>query len=1041
MRAIAASLVILAAVSLVPGMGFQNRKTPSSRSAAIGKRIDFLLDIQPIFKSACYSCHGPEKQSNSLRLDNKQNALRGGLSGMAIIPGKGAESLLYRRVAGLSDDAQMPLKGDKLTPHQILLLRSWIDQGAPWPDESGADTARTDESNKHWAYIKPKRPDPPHVSLESWVRNPIDNFILSRLEKEGLQPSPEASKETLIRRVSLDLIGLPPTLAEVDAFVADASPDAYEKVVDRLLASPRYGERWARPWLDLARYADTNGYEKDDRRSIWPYRDWVIQALNKDLPFDRFTIEQIAGDLLPNATLEQRIATGFHRNTMINEEGGVDPEEYRVAAVLDRVDSTTTVWLGSTLACAQCHDHKFDPFSQEEYYRFFAFFNNTEEEVHSFAASERGSRGPNLTIPAPSSLGVHRKQVEDHIANLESDLNAQTPELGAAQATWERETPPLLVPWTILDPTQLSSASGAELTRVEDQSILAGGKVPNQETYLISALTDKTGITALRLEAMTHPSLPKGGLSRSADGSFVLTGFEMEIAPADHPESSQRVKLVDGVAQHGSNVKNALDDDPASGWSVRADRMASLQDTQAIFISDKPFGFDGGTRITIRLRHESASSAAVIGRFRLSLTSAKDAGKSVKIPVRIQSLLSFGQHSEAQREALRTYYRSIAPSLEPVRDRLARLRSLWAELAAPTTMVMKELPEPRKSYIHIRGSFLNKGREVTPGVPAILPPLPKDAPPNRLTLARWLVNPENPLVARVTMNRLWMLYFGRGIVETLEDFGTQGQPPTHPELLDWLSSEFIRQKWSMKAMHRMIVTSATYRQDSRVNRQLQERDPANRLLARGPRLRIEAEMIRDNALSIGGLLSSKIGGPSVFPPQPEGVWNLVYSDDKWVTSLSEDRYRRGIYTFWRRTAPYPAFMTFDAPSREAICTRRIATNTPLQSLTTLNDPTFVDAARGLARRILREGSPDVRESVIYAFRLCTARRPDDREIDRLVALFEEELKHFRQNLQDAKDMALSEDVPAQKNAEIAGFAAWTVVANVLLNLDETLTKG
>ena len=1012
------------------------------RPAGDGK-IDFQHEIEPILRTSCYSCHGPEKQGAGLRLDDRAAALKGGLSGPVILPGKAEQSTLYRRIAGLDQGARMPLEGDGLSTQQIERIRTWIHQGASWPEGPGAQASQTKETAKHWAYVPPRQPDPPAVRKTGWVRNPIDNFVLARLEREGLAPQPEASRETLIRRLSLDLIGLPPAPAEIDTFLADADADAYEKLVDRLLASPRYGERWARPWLDLARYADTNGYEKDDRRKIWLYRDWVIDALNRDLPYDQFTIEQIAGDLLPNATDDQKIATGFHRNTMINEEGGVDPEEFRVAAVVDRVDTTATVWLGTTLGCAQCHNHKFDPFSQEEFYRFFAYFNNSEEDVNTLPGSERGSRGPNFTIPASRRFAPHRKQVEEQILSLEERLDQESPELDAAQAAWEREGAESLVSWRVLQPSRAVSVAGATLEPLEDQSIMAQGKIPAQDSYVVTTETDQTGITAVRLEALMHAGLPNGGFSRSQNGNFILTGFEVEIAPAGARERSQAVRFVDAFAQHGTNVKNALDGDPARGWSVRVDRMRALEDTQAVFAAENPFGFAGGTRITVRLKHESALAAQSIGRFRLSITTEKGAGKSVRIPVRIQSILAIPatERSGRQLEQLRAHYRSIAPKLESLREALSSARSLWADLAQPATMVVKELPEPRKTYVHIRGSFLSKGKQVTPGVPSVLHPLPEGASSDRLTLARWLVDPVNPLAARVAVNRIWAQYFGRGIVDTEEDFGSQGQLPSHPELLDWLATEFVQQKWSRKALHRLIVTSAAYRQSSRVTDDLLQRDPANRLFARGSRLRLEAEMIRDNALAIAGLLSSKMFGPSVFPPQPAGIWNLVYNDDKWIESAGEDRYRRGIYTFWRRTAPHPSFMTFDAPSRELICTRRTATNTPLQALTTLNDPVFFDAARGLARRILIEAPSDPLEGIRYGFRLCTARRPSTEESDRLLRLFEEELGNFQRNPKAAEELATGGGVARPDGCDTGRFAAWTVLANVLLNLNETLTKG
>jgi hypothetical protein len=642
-----------------------------------------------------------------------------------------------------------------------------------------------------------------------WSRNAIDNFIFARLMQEGLQPSPEVDRARLIRRVSLDLIGLPPTPEEVDTFVNDASPDAYEKVVDRLLVSPHYGERWARPWLDLARYADTHGFEKDPRRSIWPYRDWVIKALNDDMPFDQFTIEQLAGDLLPDPTLEQRIATGFHRNTMINTEGGVDPEEYRVAAVVDRVNTTATVWLGTTLACAQCHTHKYDPFTQQEYYQFLAFFNSN--------ADKSTSDGDMLALPTP-----------------------------------------------------------------EQQAAL--------------------------------------------------------------------------------------------------DEITKLEAVQ-----------------------------------------------------------------------------SKSPELQKVREQLAAAKKeLNSKIAK--TLVMKDLPEPRDTFVHIRGNFLNKGEKVEHGVPEVLHDLhiADGEQPNRLTLARWLVSPDNPLTARVTVNRMWEEFFGRGLVETSEDFGTRGERPTHPELLDWLATEFIREGWSMKRMHRLIVLSATYRQSPAVTPELLDRDPYNRLLARGPRMRLSAEAVRDAALAASGLLSRKIGGPSVMPPQPDGIWNSPYSNEKWQTSSGEDRYRRGLYTFWKRTAAYPSFLSFDAPSREFCVVRRPRTNTPLQALTLLNDPVYVEAAQRLARRMVSEGGDDSASRATRGFQLVLARAPEPAEIERLIALYEGQLEHYSKDAQAAEAIAGKQesnkqadkptnDSKADATATVADSptaerAAWTVVANVLLNLDEAVTK-
>lgn len=1033
-------ILLLATALLVPAAALQKS---AARPRPV-RPLAFARDIQPILSQSCLACHGATQQMASLRLDSPEAVLAGGVSGPVVVPGKSAESLLVRRVSGATDGPQMPMEGPKLTAVQIALIQRWIDGGAAGLDAAAAPAPI---KSSHWAYQPLQRPALPPVKNETWVRNPIDRFVLARLEKEGLKPSPEASRETLIRRVSLDLVGLPPTLEDVRAFVSDTSPDAYQKVVDRLLSSPHYGERWARPWLDLARYADTQGYEADRRRSIWLYRDWVIGALNDDMPFDQFTVEQIAGDLLPGAGVTQKIASGFHRNTMINEEGGTDPEEFRVAAVLDRVGTTASIWLGTTLACAQCHNHKFDPFTQEDFYRFYAFFNTAEPEVRVGPGGERETTmGPKLEIPITPAMVAHRNQVERSMTEEEALLNRNDPALDAARAAWEQETAAAVVPWKVLDPVRAVSAGGARLTVLEDQSVLASGPNPDRDTFLIVADTSIAAITGVRIEALTHSTLAREGSSRGPRARFVLTGFEVEAAPLADPARSAPVRFADAASDqpgYTPDVKDALDDDPRTGWTISTAGDAARRDRQAIFLAAAPFGFAGGTRLTIRLRHDSALPQQVLGRFRLAVTSAADPGRSAKVPVALQSVLQTHAEArtEAQRRALREYFRSIDPELEPVRERLAGLREFWSELTSPSTLVMKEQTEARKTHILVRGSFLTKGKEVRPGVPAVLLPFKKDQPSDRLGLARWLVDASNPLTPRVAVNRFWMHYFGRGIVETVEDFGLQGDRPTHPELLDWLAAEFIEQKWSMKAFHRLVVTSATYRQNSAVAPDLLERDPDNRLLARGPRRRLEAEMVRDNALAVAGLLSPRIGGPSVFPPQPAGIWNLVYNDEKWRTSAGEDRYRRGLYTFWRRTAPYPMFTTFDAPSRELVCTRRIQTNTPLQSLTTLNDPIFFDAARGLALRVLALQSSDLRARIVYGFELCTARAPEAKEMDRLVGLFEQERAHFAQNLKAAAEIANGGDVRPREGIDPADFAAWTIVANVLLNLDETLTKG
>jgi len=842
------------ACPLLVAISARAAESPPLPPAATTK-VDFARDVEPIFASRCYECHSEKKSKSGFRLDNKARAFLGGDSGKPfLVPGKSSQSQIILRVAGLvSADEVMPASGERLTTQQIGLLEAWIDQGANWPETA---------SKPHWAYVKPVQPALPKVQHARWPRNSIDAFILARLEKEKLLPSAEADRVTLIRRLSLDLTGLPPTIEEVDAFVADKSKDAYEKLADRLLASPHFGERWARVWLDLARYADSHGYEKDPPRSMWPYRDWVIKAFNRNMPFDQFTLEQIAGDMLPNATLDQKIASGFNRNTMINTEGGVDGEQSRVETIVDRVNTTATVWLGSTLACAQCHTHKYDPFTQAEYYKFFAFFNNSDE--------------PKLQLPAAEQT-ARKKQLADDVEKLEAEFKKVTPELTAAQTAWEAK-----------ESNDLARAPIAATTTNKPDA------APEIPTNIVKIL---------------------------------------KVAPAER------------TAQ---------------------------------------------------------------------------------------------QHDE-----INDYFRSQAPELKTVRDQLAELHKAQETLQdeIPTTLVMRERAEPRETHVMIRGNFLNTAERVYPGVPAILPPLPKAETTNRLTLARWLVSPDNPLTARVTMNRFWEQIFGHGLVETVEDFGTQGERPTHPELLDWLAAEFMRQNWDMKAMLRLIVTSATYRQSSRSTPELIERDPYNRLYARGPRFRVPAEAVRDIALQASGLLSSKIGGPSVYPYQPDGIWTQLYSSDQWVTSKGEDKYRRGIYTFWRRTSTYPSFMSFDAPSRELICPRRQRSNTPLQALTTLNDPSFVEAAQALARRVMKASKGDAGADVAYAFRLCVSRSPKSKETERLVALYEQELAQFKQDAPAAQKLATGDLGKPPEGVSVEKLAAWTVVANVLLNLDETITKG
>ncbi|MFN0086550.1 MAG: PSD1 and planctomycete cytochrome C domain-containing protein [Blastocatellia bacterium] len=1041
--------------------------------AAGQARIDFRREVEPILAASCYQCHGAKKAAGQLRMDVKGPAMKGGISGAVLVPGKSGESRMMARLLGEGGEARMPMGGDPLPPAQIETIRKWIDQGADWPEAEAAG-AGANEPPKHWAYVKPARPAPPETRTAGWSRNAIDAFILARLEREGLAPSAEAPRATLLRRVYLDVIGLPPSPREVEEFLADRSPDAYERVVDRLLANPAYGERWARLWLDLARYADSNGYEKDNLRVAWKFRDWVIDALNSDMPFDQFTIEQIAGDMLTNATIEQKLATGFHRNTMVNQEGGIDPEENRFETLVDRVGTTATVWMGSTIACAQCHNHKYDPFSQKDFYRLLAFFDNAEYQIAYQTPGADESRyilEPQLELPTPEQE-ARRGTIDAEMKRLEAKLKTQTPALESEQAVWEAGLAAERDRWTALDPAGVESSGGATFKRLEDKSALAGGAKAELDVYTVTARTELKRITALRIEAMPDASLPKGGPGRDPYGNFLLTGLEVTAANADG--SGARTIAMKEVAVDDSayriEQKQFLGWEPAAvatdrptGWFVNATGDAVRLPRQAVFVADSPFGFEAGTKLTIRLKHLGGSLNQGIGRFRLSVTEAEEPKRIVSLPARLRPALSLppGERTSKQREDLSAQFRASTPLLKPERDRMERLRDELKSLNITTALVMRErLNYDRPAtWFRERGSFLNRGERVFAATPAVLHSLSESAPVNRLGLARWLVDENNPLTARVMVNRVWESIFGRGIVETSEDFGLQGERPSHPELLDWLAvtfgtkkdergmmngassihhSSFIVHPWSIKALVKTMVMSATYRQSSSTTPALQEKDPYNRLLARGPRFRMEAEMVRDAALAASGLLTRRVGGPSVFPSQPEGIWKAPYSGEKWMTSRGEDRYRRSLYTFVRRSSPHPAMTTFDATSREYCTVRRVRTNTPLQALTMLNDDAAMEYARALARRMVESGA-DARARLRHGFRSCVARQPSEKEVERLLAFYRDRVSYFGERESEARKI-LREENAAALDCTTAELAAWTMTANVLLNLDETLTK-
>jgi mono/diheme cytochrome c family protein len=1002
---------------------------------------DYLVDIKPILERRCWRCHGPERQRSGLRLDSAAAILEGGNSGPAVVPGKSAESLLIEAVTGGGEAAVMPPAGERLSAGEIALLRAWIDRGAPAPAAEEVTEAAGPRSD-HWAFQPLVRPPLPPVAASDWVRNPIDLFILSRLEREGLAPSPEAERTTLIRRLSLDLLGLPPSAEEVDAFLADRGADAYERLVDRLLDSPHYGERWGRHWLDLARYADSNGYTIDGSRSIWKYREWVIEALNRDLPFDRFTVEQLAGDMLPEATSAQLIATGFHRNTLVNEEGGTDPEEFRVEAVVDRVSTTGSVFLGLTLGCARCHDHKYDPVSQREFYQLFALFNNADE--------------PTLTVPADEqvkkeepALLVELEQEEKRLA--ETDAGA-----GARQLEWEQSLAGRLeISWSPLEPLAARAESGVAMRRLEDGSLLveAGAE---RDSYSVSALPPLRSITAVRLEALTHDALPRRGPGLAPNGNFVLSELSLAVMaePGKEPGTALPVALAAAFASHSQEkypVEHAIDGRLDSGWAINVPRGSLNTDREAVFITAEELLLPPGARLVVTLEQRHSVVRYTLGRFRLSATSAAREALALPEAARLALAKPAEARAAAERQLLTEEFRKVDKERLPIAAKIAELKERRKKLeeSTTTTLVMRERKEPRPTHVHIRGEFLRRGARVEPGVPAVLPPLAaaRGGVPDRLDFARWLVDLRNPLTPRVTMNRIWQRYFGQGIVATENDFGTQGERPSHPELLDWLAAELIERGWSLKAMHRLIVTSATYRQSSRLRPELAEVDPYNRLLGRQARLRLEAEAVRDAALAVSGLLSREIGGPGVYPPQPQGIYRFTQNVKFWKESEGADRYRRGMYTFFWRSSPHPALSAFDAPDATVACTRRVRSNTPLQALMLANDRAFFEAAQALAARVLGErpcfAAPQAgaacacdAERLRHAFRLCLSREPDERESRRLREFLESQRRRYRARPEEAETAAPA--LPAA--ADLAEAAAWTATARVLINLDEFITR-
>ncbi|MDE0740414.1 MAG: PSD1 and planctomycete cytochrome C domain-containing protein [Planctomycetota bacterium] len=995
-------------------------------------KIEFQRSVLPILSSYCFPCHGPDagKRKAKLRLDQRESAVGKARSGRrAIVPGDSLASELVRRITAEDEDDRMPPADQPLvmSPAQVSTLKKWIEQGG--------------EYRKHWSFEAPKKAPLPALENSRRVVNDIDRFVFARLEYEGLMPAPEASRESLVRSVSFDLTGLPPPLEEVDAFLSDKSPKAYARMVDRFLGKPAYGEHLARHWLDLARYADTNGYQYDTERQQWVWRDWVIDAYNTNKSFDQFTIEQLAGDLLPGATDQQELATGFNRNHGITIEGGIIDEEYRTEYVMDRVVTTSEVWLGMTLACARCHDHKFDDLSQKEFYQVYAFFNQVPERGANGFSPKKRLASP-LGAARQLELTLQLNRLKDELSKpmgIEGKLERWAKGLAGAPGGG----------WEVLTPREMKASGGSTLKRLKDNSVLAGGADPRKNVYDISTRTEATGITAVRLEALTHASLPGGGPGRHSNSNFVLSEFELTVISEKKPGHKEVVQFVRARAdysQAGYEVANAIDRTVAgnNGWAV--DGPTRKKPATAIFVPVRPFGFKGGSRLSFRLRHEASFANHGIGRPRLSVsTDSPDLLQLKGVPADIRKIAAkaAGSRKAAESARLREYFLAKHDPRKGLQDQIAAIEKKKAA-SFPETMIMQDLPRPRATHILHRGQYNEPGKKVQPGVPAIFPGMKKNRS-SRLGFAQWLVDPQHPLTARVAVNRHWQRIFGLGLVKTSEDFGVRGELPSHPLLLDWLAVEFIRSGWDTKQLQRLILNSATYRQSSHVGADSYRKDPENRLLARGPRMRLDAEEIRDASLAVSGLLVSRLGGKSVYPYQPKGLWmelnNRPGYSREYKQGTGADLYRRSIYTFWKRTVPSPMLKTFDAPEREFCTIRRSRTNTPLQALVLLNGPQFVEAARKLGERMIVEGGKSLAEKISHGFRLVTARRPKPAELEVLEAAYRAALKRYAGDEAGALRLLKVGESSYAAEVDVKKLAALAEVARLLLNINEAITKG
>jgi len=1004
-------------------------------ASLLSAKIDFNRQIRPILSEHCFACHGLDDPQGGLRLDFAEFAYKGGKSGLpAVVPNDLEESEILHRVVSTDLDDRMPPKGDALKPEQVEILRNWVVSGAQYA--------------KHWAYVVPELPKLPEFNSQDFIKTPIDAFILSKLEDKGWIPSEPEMEKKWIRRVSLGLTGLPPTLEEYEKFIQDESPQARERVVDRLLTSPRYGEHWARQWLDLARYADSNGFQADQLRDSWAFRDWVINAINGDMPFDQFTIEQIAGDLLPNATIDQKIATGFHRTPTCNVEAGVHPEENRVNQVIDRVNATGTTWLGTTMECAQCHSHKYDPFSQEEYFQMFAFFNNTPLEVENKSGKGVSFNfwGPKMELPLSPEKQKERDLIRAQLKEEKEKLVSLQKEADGKYKEWIQpqsgEVVTKEIEWQVLTPVRAGSDGGETLRIVKGGSLLAEGKSGNKSTYQIE-VTIPAGIwNSFQMETLLHKSMKQNGPGRNttnANPNFVLTEMIIKLEGSSKPLGFGRV--IADFNQAGFLPEQLFDGnlDTRNGWAI-APEFGIAHWVQAEFA--EPLVLSEDSKLHIEMKHLYGGGRNV-GRPRFSL-STDGVKKSEADKKRLHELLAKEKRNGKEEKELRVIFDQENPKLLSLQKKVEDLEKSLKKVTPPSTLVMVEMDEKRDTHVMARGNYLSPKQKVQADVPQVLNDWKPEWPKNRLGLAKWLVDPENPLTARVVVNRWWGQFFGAGIVSTEEDFGSQSEPSTHPELLDWLAVELMENDWSMKHIHKLIALSGTYGQSSRVTTSMLERDANNRFFLRGPRFRMTAEMIRDNGLQIAGLLSDKMGGPPIYPPQPDGLWRQTgRNEPKYIAAKTEDRFRRGIYVIWRRAAPYASFVNFDGPDRSTCHPKRSRTNTPLQALTLLNDQAYVEMALGFAVSILEKTTgQSTTDRMVHAFRRALSRDPTDGETEILLDLLREQGDRLLSDRSLSKDLlsqAPDIKIPAKLDSNEVG--AWFFVANALLNLDETITKG